>query len=194
MKACWSCWPPRGWARGRERSGRCCLSGLPEQACWDDGTGKSLPSLQIPKLYFSSGKHLPGTVALAGNRQLPHVTSVQGYVIKEIWENAWGIFFYPCLLSAHLEHYWDNCRRYLPGPPAFSFSTLEGLISQKQTSPYPSMSPLQQPPGPKVLNMVLWDGSRRTLCSATPAFPSLLLLGVWGRDRLTETVTHRGDC
>lgn len=60
-----------------------------------------------------------------------HVTSDQGGVIQRICENE-------CLLSIHPRHYWDNCRRYLPGRPAFSFSTLEGLLSTKQVGPDPT--------------------------------------------------------
>lgn len=54
----------------------------------------------------------------------------------ENYENAWGTFFYPCLLSTLQQQLRDDCRRHLPGRrPCLSTS---GPSSERQISPDPT--------------------------------------------------------
>lgn len=138
---------------------------------------------------------LPGAVAPAGGRQLPHVTSVQGCIIKRTCENAWGTFFYPCLLSTHHQQLGEDCRRRLPGRrPSLSTS---GPSSQRQIRSDPTHVGPSAPtwtPSP-YCGVTGWGWDRPVHQRPGIAWPPRegTYEGARDRDRRRRRETHRGD-
>lgn len=110
-------------------------------------------------------------------------------------ENAWGTFFYPCLLSTHQQQLGDDCRRHLPGRrPSLSTSgpSCERQISPDPTHVGPSAPTRTQSPYCGVTGRD-WDSPAHQRPS--PAWPPRegTYEGARDRDRQRRSETHGGD-
>lgn len=144
VKACWS-WSASPWlesekrpaAQRQEASGRTTWT-APHTFSWETGTGRvaaTLVSAALSKSALTVQLRYCGICLIYFWRREAATTyrCCPGMNNEGDQGECLGIFSYMCLLFTHLEHYWNNCSRCLPGCPAFTFSILETLSPKSKS-------------------------------------------------------------